>query len=41
MKLYSAIDLHSNNHFLTIIDSQDKRLFEKRLPNTALCLGFI
>jgi len=33
MKLYSAIDLHSNNHYLTIIDEQDKRLVEKRLPN--------
>ena len=33
MKLYSAADLHSNNHFLTIIDEQDKRIFEKRLPN--------
>jgi transposase len=26
-------DLHSNNHFLTIIDEQDRRLLEKRLPN--------
>lgn len=33
MKLYSAADLHSNNHFLSIIDEQDKRIFEKRLPN--------
>jgi hypothetical protein len=33
MKLYSAIDLHSNNHYLTIIDGKDKRLVEKRLPN--------
>jgi transposase len=33
MKLYSAADLHSNNHFLTIIDEQDKRIVEKRLPN--------
>jgi transposase len=33
MKLYSAADLHSNNHFLTIIDEQDKRVLEKRLPN--------
>jgi transposase len=33
MKLYSAADLHSNNHFLTIIDEQDKRILEKRLPN--------
>jgi transposase len=33
MKLYSAADLHSNNHFLTIIDEQDKRVLDKRLPN--------
>jgi hypothetical protein len=33
MKLYSATDLHSNNHFLTIIDEQDQRILEKRLPN--------
>ena len=33
MKLYSAADLHSNNHFLAIIDEQDKRVLEKRLPN--------
>ena len=33
MKLYCAADLHSNNHFLTIIDEQDKRIVEKRLPN--------
>ncbi len=33
MKLYIGIDLHSNNHFLTIIDEQDNRLFEKRLKN--------
>jgi transposase len=33
MKLYSAADLHSNNHFLTIIDEQDRRILEKRLPN--------
>jgi transposase len=34
MKLYSAIDLHSNNHVLTIIDEQDQKVFERRLPNT-------
>ena len=33
MKLYSAADLHSNNHFLSIIDEQGKRILEKRLPN--------
>ena len=33
MTLYCAADLHSNNHFLTIIDEQDKRIVEKRLSN--------
>lgn len=33
MKLYIGIDLHSNNHYLCIIDEHDNRLFEKRLKN--------
>jgi len=33
MKLYAGIDLHSNNNFIGIIDEQDRRLFQKRLPN--------
>lgn len=33
MKLYCGIDLHSNNHYVSIIDHQDKRLKEKRLSN--------
>ena len=33
MKLYSGIDLHSNNHVLVVIDQKDKVLFQKRLPN--------
>jgi transposase len=33
MKLYCGIDLHSNNHWLTVIDEQDKRLYERRLVN--------
>lgn len=33
MALYCGIDLHSNNHWLTVIDEADKRLLEKRLPN--------
>jgi transposase len=33
MKLYGGIDLHSNNHWVTIIDEQDRRIFERRLPN--------
>ena len=33
MKLYSAIDLHSNNNVLTILDEEDRVTFEKKLPN--------
>jgi transposase len=33
MKLYCGIDLHSSNHWLTIIDEQDGRLVERRLAN--------
>lgn len=33
MKLYAAIDLHSNNGMLVIIDENDKVVFERRLPN--------
>lgn len=33
MKLYSAIDLHSNNNVLVILDEQDRVVYEKRLPN--------
>ena len=33
MKLYAAIDLHSNNGVLVIIDENDKVVFERRLPN--------
>ncbi len=33
MSLYSAIDLHSNNNVLVVINDDDKVLFEKRLPN--------
>jgi transposase len=32
-KLYCGIDLHSNNHYVSIIDQKDKRLKEKRLSN--------
>ncbi len=34
MKTYAGIDLHSSNNYIVIIDENDKRLFEKRLPNT-------
>ncbi|HAH32502.1 MAG TPA: IS110 family transposase [Elusimicrobia bacterium] len=33
MKLYVAIDLHSNNNVIVVLDETDKVLFEKRLPN--------
>jgi transposase len=33
MGLYCGIDLHSNNHVVTVIDEQDRRRYEKRLPN--------
>jgi transposase len=33
MKVYAGIDLHSSNNFIGIIDEQDQRLYQKRLPN--------
>ena len=33
MKLYGAIDLHSTNNVLVLIDEEDKIVYEKRLPN--------
>ncbi len=33
MTLYAAIDLHSNNGVLSVIDGHDAVRFEKRLPN--------
>lgn len=33
MTLYAAIDLHSNNGVLSIIDDDDRVAFERRLPN--------
>lgn len=33
MKLYAAIDLHSNNSVVVIIDENDRIVYEKRLPN--------
>ena len=33
MKLYAAIDLHSNNSVLVILDEHDKIVYERRLPN--------
>ena len=34
MKTYAGIDLHSSNNYIVVIDENDERLFEKRLPNT-------
>ena len=33
MKLYGAIDLHSNNSVTVVSDEQDQVVYEKRLPN--------
>lgn len=33
IKLYGAIDLHSNNNVTVLIDEQDQVVYEKRLPN--------
>ena len=33
MSHYCGIDLHSNNHFVVVIDEEDNRVLEKRLPN--------
>lgn len=33
MALYCGIDLHSTNHWVTVIDDEDRRVFERRLPN--------
>ena len=32
-KLYTEIDLHSNNNYIGIIDDSDRRIYKKRLPN--------
>lgn len=33
MALYCGIDLHSNNHVVVVIDEEDRRIVEKRVPN--------
>jgi len=33
MRLYSAIDLHSNNNVLVILDEDNHSVYERRLPN--------
>ena len=32
MKFYAALDLHSDNSYLGIIDSDGKRVFKEKLP---------
>ncbi len=43
MSLYCGIDLHSNNHVISIVDEKDKKVFERRIPNilstTLQCLS--
>jgi transposase len=38
MKLYSAIDLHSSNDYLGIIDEKRKKVFKQKLPNDRECI---
>ena len=33
MKAYAGIDLHSSNNYVGIINDQDQRVYQKRLPN--------
>jgi len=33
MSLYCGIDLHSNNQVIVVIDDNDNRLLERRVPN--------
>ena len=33
MKLYGAIDLHSTNSVMVVIDEEDKIVYQKRLHN--------
>ena len=33
MTLYCGIDLHANNSVIAVLDEQDKRVYEKQLPN--------
>jgi transposase len=37
MTLYCGIDLHSNNHVVVVIDEEDRRIVEKRVPNSLDC----
>ena len=33
MELYAGIDLHSNNSVIVVLDSSDRVVYQKRLPN--------
>ena len=33
MKVYAGIDLHSSNNYVGIINEEDRRLYQRRLPN--------
>jgi transposase len=33
MKVYAGIDLHSSNNYIGIINDQDQRVYQKRVPN--------
>jgi len=38
MTYYCGIDLHSNNHYVCVIDENDNRVFERKLDNEARLL---
>ncbi len=38
MTCYCGIDLHSNNHYVCVIDENDCRVFERKLDNDARLL---
>ena len=33
MKVYAGVNLHSSNNYVGIINDQDHRVYQKRLPN--------
>ena len=38
MTYYCGIDLHSNNHYVCVIDENDNRVFQRKLDNDARLL---
>src|SRR3990172_7627303 len=38
MEVYAAIDLHSSNSFLAVVDREGKRVFKRRLVNDSVIL---